>query len=108
MTVPTDTTTPPLQRVMYAITGRSGQFLINTTADGPVFSPMPTEALATHHAWMASSTAMAKLMEVRALYPGIVLSLALLELESTTFGNWAVRSTQSFPVRQTEPETLIR
>ena len=105
--MPTESPVEPLRRVMYVITGRSGQFLINTAADGPVFSPMPTEALATHHAWMASSTAAAKLQELRRSFPGVAFCLALLELEATSPGQWVVRSTQSFPSSETRPEKLI-
>lgn len=91
---------------MYVITGRSGQYLINLAADGPVFSPMPTEAIHTHHAWMASSTAAAKLAEVRALFPDLGMALGLIELESRGPGQWAVVSTRSFNSAHNN-ETLI-
>lgn len=86
----------PVQRTMYAITGRSGQFLINLATDGPVFSPMAIEAIHTRHAWLSSTLAAAKLADVRQLFPGVPFNLALLEMEHTSAGNWRVTTTRSF------------
>ena len=97
---------PPLRRVMYCITSKSGQFLISLAGDGPVFSPMASEALATSHAWMTSAAAVERLREVRSLFPGVPLGIGLLELEATTPGHWRVASTQSYGFTQSN-ESLI-
>ena len=101
------TTNPPgLRRVMYCITSKSGQFLINLASDGPVFSPMASEALATRHAWMNSATAVEHLRETLRLFPGVPLGIGLLDLEATTPGNWRVASTQCYGFTQSN-EPLI-
>lgn len=92
---------------MYCITSRSGQYLISLAADGPVFSPLPSEALATKNAWLSSSTATAKADEVARLFPGIQLNIGLLEMEGTSASTWRVTSTRSFPYLNTNAE-LIR
>ena len=102
----TTANTQQLRRVMYCITSKSGQFLINLASDGPVFSPMASEALMTNHAWMDSATAAQRLRETLRLFPGVSLGIGLLELEATTPGNWRVASTQSYGFTQSN-EPLI-
>lgn len=101
-------TNTPLRRVMYCITSRSGQFLINLAADGPVFSPMAAEALHASMAWMESTTAANKLRTVRQQFPGIALGLGLMEMESTGPANWRITGVQCFhPPLHNTSDTLI-
>lgn len=96
----------PLSRVMYCITSRSGQFLCSVAPDGPVFSPMPSEALETRNAWMSSSVAASKALELSTLFPGVTLNIGLLELVSTGPGTWRVSSSRSFPFLNTKAELV--
>ena len=90
-----------LTRVMYCITSRSGQYLINLAPDGPVFSPMPSEALITRNAWMESSSAAIRAREIAQQFPGVPLGIGMLEMEGTSPGNWRIISTRTFPFLNT-------
>lgn len=94
-------------RVMYCITSRSGQYLISLAPDGPVFSPMPSEALATRNAWMESTSATIRAKEIAQQFPGVELGIGLLELEGTSPGNWRITSTRTFPFLNT-PAPFVR